>query len=354
MIILQLGTAGLSVGGVGNYINTLVKTPHCHFIATVPGEIRKGQVIPYKPKYNALSLWLRVAAVRKMLIQHNVDLIHAHTQRGGLVVLLTHLLTGVRYIYTPHGMRHTQKKYAKRTFHYLIEKLIIKYSNLTTVITDLERQQFPKYDYKIVKIKSVVDKNRHSVGLGQNKNLNSEPFRVPRVLMVGTVDSRKNYRLFLDVANLCPDVDFCWIGSGPDLKAVQKNSEGALVKNVNFVGYKERPEVYKCIEGSDIFWMTSQQEGLPLVLIEAMSLGTVVLSNHFLGAEELIKDQETGFLHAFNSVEDASRMLKFVLGQRKMMNRVRNNAFLIIDDYTDEGRFLDEYDKIYKGALSPA
>lgn len=102
------------------------------------------------------------------------------------------------------------------------------------------------------------------------------------ICMCGQVCERKNYNLFLKIAEKFPEYNFIWIG----------NQELSLVKNIYHIGYTNNPyQYFKQI--IDIFILFSKEDPCPMVVIENILLETPILTfapnilyNH---CDELIK-----------------------------------------------------------------
>ena len=116
------------------------------------------------------------------------------------------------------------------------------------------------------------------------------------VLWAGRLDFQKRPDILVKIAEKCKSmpVRFHVFGScvldGFDIK---KNFAGLenLIYHGEFDGLTSLD-----ISLYDLFLNTSQWEGLPNILLEAISVGLPVLSSHVGGISELIKNNETGFL----------------------------------------------------------
>lgn len=85
--------------------------------------------------------------------------------------------------------------------------------------------------------------------------------------------------------------------------------------------------VYKYISNAEIFVMTSNFEGMPNALIEAMSLGLACISTNFPsgGAEELITNNHNGILIPVNDIDKLVQSLDLLISDNsKRLNMMRN------------------------------
>jgi len=94
-------------------------------------------------------------------------------------------------------------------------------------------------------------------------------------------------------------------GDGPErskLEAlIQEHGLGECVRLLGHVGREQLEALY---ERADVIVLTSRSEGIPLVLMEAMALGKIVLAPAITGIPELITTGQTGFLYDSGSVRD--------------------------------------------------
>ena len=96
------------------------------------------------------------------------------------------------------------------------------------------------------------------------------------------------------VASSVQDIEFKIYGSGPDEKIISEMSKD--LQNVKLCG--KTSKLVKAHENAGIFLMTSDFEGSPISLIEALSQGTpvIIAQNSFSRASDIIKNNYNGFV----------------------------------------------------------
>lgn len=160
----------------------------------------------------------------------------------------------------------------------------------------------------------------------------SKEMSVPKtkftICCVGRLCKAKGYELFLNVIRclLLDGYDFqVWIlGDGElrDLLAA-RIKELALTDHVLLKGFCKNP--YPYMAEADLFVLTSLVEGAPLVLCEALSLGTPVLATRSKGTEEILGQGEYGMLVHIN--EDAIyEGMKQVLTDQAVYEELKQKA----------------------------
>ncbi len=101
--------------------------------------------------------------------------------------------------------------------------------------------------------------------------------------------SWRSLPIFCQLSQNMPKVDFHLYGDGPMREDLQKYSDF-----VHFHGYEKN--VINIWQKATLLCITSRDEGLPLVALEAMSHGVPVISYAVGGLPSLIQNEYNGFL----------------------------------------------------------
>ena len=121
----------------------------------------------------------------------------------------------------------------------------------------------------------------------------------PCIAMVARLVPQKHPLLFVAAAAAVraqvPHVRFMLIGDGP-LNAEVEAAVAAAGLGECCAVLHERHDVPQLLRQADIFWLTSEWEGLPNVVLEAMSSGLPVVVTDVGGTRELVRPGEEGFL----------------------------------------------------------
>lgn len=130
------------------------------------------------------------------------------------------------------------------------------------------------------------------------------------IVNVGRLETQKRHDRLLQVACLLKEkgLDFrLWLLGGGALEESMKRmcSEFGLDGCVEFMGFRSNP--YPYMRAADMFLLTSDTEGWPTVVCEALSLGLPVVSTRVTGAEELLADN-VGVLTSMDANEIADKV----------------------------------------------
>lgn len=133
--------------------------------------------------------------------------------------------------------------------------------------------------------------------------------RIKNILSIGTVTPRKATLILLDAFIECvekkylpEDVTLTIIGFTDSLKdpylcelLIKLNISG-LKNRINFIKNLEATELQPFYEKADLYIQSSVVEGLPLALLQAMSMGLPIITTNVNGCAEAIQHHETGYV----------------------------------------------------------
>jgi colanic acid/amylovoran biosynthesis glycosyltransferase len=125
------------------------------------------------------------------------------------------------------------------------------------------------------------------------------------------------------------DFDCAITGDGPERRRLQRLiHKEQLHERVTLLGHIARERIDSLYRRAGVVVLTSRSEGIPLVLMEAMALGKIVLAPSITGIPELVVDGKTGFLYSPGDLEDFVEKI-FFLGE--LMSREDQNATSRLD-----------------------
>ncbi len=122
------------------------------------------------------------------------------------------------------------------------------------------------------------------------------------ILVVARLIARKNQQLAIRAVECLPErerdrVRLFIAGSGEDGQMLRELASSSFARD-RIVVMGNRPDAVDLLYGADIFYMPSLAEGMPLAMLEAMSVGVPVLSAPWTGVRELLRDGELGTILA--------------------------------------------------------
>lgn len=303
-----------NIGGVSSYLRTLVEATITHDIRhtvirgtsgvdegdyfrahSIPAEIidlpaMQRTINPFRELSSLLSLM-------RILRQLKPDIVHTHMAKAGVLGRLAAVLSRVPIrIHTFHG--HLLTGYFRPALVRIIvgvERLLQHITTWTTVNGETVRQDLIGRgiltEERSTNIPPAVsDPPRHS------KKLARDALNLPQqgliVGFVGRLAPIKRPERVVALARVFPQTLFIICGDGPLAKSLE--SQASDLANVRFMGWvTDTSFVYAAI---DVLVLTSENEAVPTVLIEAALAGVPIVATDVGSVSEIVKHNETGLL----------------------------------------------------------
>lgn len=177
-----------------------------------------------------------------------------------------------------------------------------------------------------------------------------EPKR-PQLLHVSSlVEKEKNisgtFKVFKKLQEQGLDFDIVIAGgSGAELDNARKLAEQLKIKNINFTGNLPPEKVSELMQASSALVLFSNYEGMPVVVLEAMSSGLPVIASNVGQLPQIIKN-EFGVLVERGKEEQMTEALKKLLSAQYHFNSAAMHDFVIKHaSYEAVGKQMNDYYK---------
>ena len=227
----------------------------------------------------------------------------------------------IHWLHTDYVMHDCTAKY-----HNLFEKifpLFDKIIGISHAVVERFNQVYPGIQCEVIynlidiaKIKKMGEENDIHLGDGIN------------FVSCGRIHEMKGYdRLInvfhrLDDMGLLKHVSLTIIGDGPDFSKVQNLvQEYGLKDKVKLLGRRKNP--YPYVKAADAFLMCSRYEPFGLVVLEAMVLGTPVISTEVASIREIMNENYGTITE--NSKEGLIKAIAEVIKNPNYLNKYREN-----------------------------
>ena len=157
------------------------------------------------------------------------------------------------------------------------------------------------------------------------------------LLAIGQFIPRKGFDVLLrTMKNLSKDIGVYFVGGEATAEYINLKQEFEL-KNVNFVGFKNKEELKKYYMVADLFVLPTREDIWGLVINEAMANGLPIIStDRCVAALELVKDGENGYVVPVNDVDALTIAIKKVLEDDEVCLKMGNESLKKIREYTFE------------------
>lgn len=248
----------------------------------------------------------------KILKDVNADVVHLHSSKAGFLGRIAcKALNFKAVIYTPHGAAFLRKDISKTKvwFFEALEKIAASITGSVVCCSRSEADAFGRAGIKASYINNGIDISVSSFSEAQQK---------PSLTIVtcGRITDQKNPALFNQIAtsfNSSSEVKFIWIGEGEKKQLLSS-------KNIAVTGWLPKEGVLSVLKHADIYLSTALWEGLPFAVLEAMSLGKVMLLKNCVGNIDLVNNNFNGF--SFDEANEAVEKINWFLNNRKALKEM--------------------------------
>ena len=270
------------------------------------------------------GIFIGVYKLVKLLKIHNYDVVHVHLFPANIIVAISSLFyKKCKYIYTEHNEWNRRRKY--KWFNPFEKFTYSRFSTIICVskrVRDVLSTWIPGIEKKSIIMLNIVTvpEKQWFIDGGHNWDL----------LLVGSFREAKGIDLFLKIFSRLRErgnnIISAIAGDGPLRGKLEQLAEELNIKeNVKFLGY--RSDINTIMLSSRVLIITSRWEGLPIVLLEAMSLGVPVVATKVGGIPEIIQNNINGILISdIQDIESSASSIEKLLINRDQMERLGSQA----------------------------
>jgi glycosyltransferase involved in cell wall biosynthesis len=307
------------------------------------------------------------------------QIIHTHTAKAGTLGRLAAILYNflnlfnhkrVKLVHTFHG--HIFEGYfskSKTKLFILIEKFLSCFTaKIITVSDSLKNELIALGVSKGDKIKVIP----LGFDLCSFLTIPETNDTILNIGIVGRLVPIKNHRLFLEAAakvisdNPRMKLRFDVIGDGElrqDLEAYSRKLN--ISSQVNFLGWQK--DLDKIYLGLDVVALTSNNEGTPVSLIEAMASGRIVVATDVGGVRDLLGSEieapirpnekfkvlERGIIADSGDSESFAKALNFILEHGDTIKKIKVEARNFVKKRFREERLISDIETLYDSLMAP-
>ena len=321
--------ARLNVGGTARYITQLANELPKHgvetFVAT--GFVQGAEV--EDPSAQSIDV-IRIPALgrsispikdhlarkqlEKIIKEIKPDIIHTHTFKAGYITRMKKQQIPVVHTFHGHLLDDPEFSGFKSKVIIQIEKMLAKRSAKLVTVGQIVGQELLQHN--IGRIDQYVSIAPGVVALNITprtqalKNLGLADIDKPIIGWIARMTGVKNPMRALEVARIIPNAHFIMAGGGDMLEEVKS----AAPSNVSVIGWAQAEDLFGA---SEIILSTSDNEGMPVALIEAQLAGKPVVATDVGSVSEVIANHETGLVTNTNPNSIAAAVNTLILDTQK-------------------------------------
>ena len=300
--------ARLNVGGTARYITQLANELPKHGIETfvATGFVQGDEVedpsaqsidvirIPALGRsINPIKDHLARKQLEKIIEDVKPDIIHTHTFKAGYITRMKKQSIPVVHTFHGHLLDDPEFSGFKSKVIIAIEKRLAKRSAKLVTVGQIVGQELLQHNIGLkdqyLSIAPGVTALQITPRAEAMSNLGISDNGQPIIGWIARMTGVKNPMKALEVARAIPQAQFVMAGGGDLLEDVRATAPS----NVSVVGWAKAADLFGAV---DIILSTSENEGMPVALIEAQLAGKPVVATDVGSVLEVIADSETGLV----------------------------------------------------------
>ena len=289
-----------------------------------------GGIVSNSPAINNLRIIFKFNEIIRYIKQNNIQIIHCHLPWAGFLGRLIHYKTGIPVIYSEHNKQeryHFLTRFInKLTFN--AQSLAIAVSN--DVKTSIHNLIHPKVPVKTIFNGINTEKYRRNNNAGLK--IRSDLGIAADAIVIGSLGVFRTQKridcwleLFSKLHHIYPNLRGILVGDGPLKNDIIGKRKSLGLEHVVFLPGLQ-PIAVDWYSAMDIFMMTSEFEGLPLSLLEAMSCECAVVATNAGGIKEVLVNRVNGFTTEVDQWSELFYPIEFLLSDPTRLKAVSLNA----------------------------
>ena len=286
--------------------------------------------------------------IRKVIKQVKPDLVNTHTSKGGVLGRLAakSVSRKLPVVHTFHGhlIYGYFAKYKIFLFT-LVERFLAHFTDAAASITQETENSLKKLKIgKKVKWQVI----RLGIPVNQTTFLAPKSNNKTNLLWVGRFTDIKdpNYAILViqELEKLSPGkFDLTMVGGG---ELLEESKAKAKSLPVTFTGWLDKP--FESVGYFDFLLLTSKNEGMGLVMLEAANYSKATVARSVGGVGEFVTDSKNGFLVTGNANQMAIKINSL---SDEVIDQVGKNCKLVLENEFTDKVMANNYLKLYKSLL---
>jgi glycosyltransferase involved in cell wall biosynthesis len=288
------------------------------------------------------------------LRRHRPDVVQTHIPEDDLVLCLAMIFTGIgvhvplvhsMHFYPDREGRGLRTRLRTRAYRWMAGRAGKVFAVSEPVAAEFsERVGVPRSQLEVLSTGIDLSRFENPPSREMAREALSLPSDRSVVLALGRVVRAKNYPGLVKSSRIVlekfPDTLFVLVGDGDRMEAVKKEIAVTGVE-ASWVLLGSRSDVPLVLAVADLFVQSSDWEGLPVAVLEAMACRLPVVATAAGGTPNIIKDGETGRLVAVGDPTALADALLDLLADPQEAIKLGEAGFELVRSQYNQDAFLD-------------
>ena len=293
--------------------------------------------------------------IEQQCIEHRIQLIHAHLADAAFLGWLVARKLNLPLVISHHGQDILPTCHALcRGVYYLLLTLAARAAAMNIAVSSSVAERVRKLLPLNERRLRIITNGVHLPQSGVSESVTRASTAGPILISVGRLVPLKCQALLISamagIRRRYPDARLLLVGDGecmPDLRA-QVEASG-LDDCVEFTGIVDNVGEY--LARADIYLSSSESEGMPVSVLEAMAWGLPVIASDIPGHRSVIDPGKTGFLYELNNVGELVDRVTAVATDTELARAVTAGARALVQEHYSDTRLAQQHADLYRRIL---
>ena len=294
-----------------------------------------------------------IGRIRDFINENKIDIVHSHGYKSNLYGMIASRMAHVPIVTTLHGWMAED---IKARFYETLDRLVIKRMDHVISVSPMINKEVDELKLDVDKysfIPNAIDTDKFDPS-SEGPDMRAI-FGIDNAIVIGTVGRlgpEKGHlfllRAFKEISSMVPEARLLMVGGGFLEEMLERETEALGIRDkVEFAGNQyDMVSVYKTM---DIFVLPSLMEGMPMVLLEAMSMELPVIASEVGGIPHVV-GKDDGMLVPPRDIYELRyamfRLLKDRGLRKKMGGEARKKILRTYSLQSFYNRYINTYEKV--------
>lgn len=287
-----------------------------------------------------------------ILLSWHPDIVHIHSSFGGsfyrkkIFIDLAHLMR-ISIVNHIHGSYYDEFFFSASTLKKRIIKRTYNKCSRFVALSENAKEQLSKIvsEEKITVIENFAVLNQEAISARQHKGNDY------KVLFLGFVTEKKGCYdipdIFRIVSQKLPNIRFIIAGVG-DVDRIKELIGKDWKDNFDFPGWVTGAEKDRLLKESDLFFLPSYSEGMPMSILDAMGYGLPIISTTVGGVTKIVHEGENGFVFEPGDKAGMAEAIVKILTDSELMRKMGKNSVSIIKRGYSLEKHIENLEEVYQ------
>lgn len=294
--------------------------------------------------------------VKDLMVSAKIDVVHAHGTRAYSNVIWAAKKLRLPIIYTIHGWSfHDDQNPMAKMIRKIGEQLLVNKSTVNIAVSESNRKTGAGRlkNFKATVVNNGIDQRKFSP-FDSHINIRKE-FKISDssilLLFIARFTSHKQplllIKAFAQALKKNGSLKLLMVGEGDEREAAFLLAKDLGIES-SIIFENFRLDVADILASADIFILPSLWEGLPIGLLEAMSMGKIIIATNVDGTSEIIKNEHNGLLIELNDLcNNLADAILRLASDSELRKRLSLNAMDTVKNKFNATEMTRQIEQIY-------